>query len=141
MTTKLHQLHRNRLVHLVTGLAGALLIGGCTQTAKDEYNDAGTHIQAAVKDTGAAIKADATHAKEAAQDVLAKNDLASKIRKGIQDRPELKVTDLAVDVSGSTVTLKGTIPTEVLNQRTEHLARHLAGPGYQVEDQISVSGG
>ena len=127
--------------NLVTGLAFALIVGGCTQASKSEYSDAGAHIEAAARDTGAALKADAAHAKDAAQDALARNDLSSKIRKGMQDHPDLGITDLAVDITGNQVTLHGNIPNEQLNQRAEHLARSLAGPGYSVQDLLSVSAG
>lgn len=141
MTTTFQFNNRRLCGYFVASLAFALIVGGCTQTAKNEYSDAGSHIEAAAKDTGAALKEDATHVKEAAQDALAKNELSSKIRKGMQDHPDLGIKDLSVDVSGSQVVLHGSIPSENLNQRAEHLARKLAGSGYTVDDQLSVSEG
>jgi osmotically-inducible protein OsmY len=127
--------------YIVAGFAFVFIIGGCTQASKNEYSDAGSHIEAAAKETGAALKADADHAKNAAQDAIARNDLSSKIRKGIQDHPDLGVTDLSVDITGNQVKLKGNVPNEKLNQRTAHLAKSLAGPGYTVEDLLSVGAG
>jgi len=141
MTTKRDQTNRHRVSYIVAGFAFVFIFGGCTQASKNEYSDAGSHIEAAAKDTGAALKADAAHAKDAAQDALARNDLSSKIRKGIQDHPDLAITDLSVDVTGNQVKINGNVPNEKLSQRAVHLAGSIAGPGYTVEDLLKVSAG
>ncbi len=67
-----------------------------------------------------------------------KRDAAETVSDALSSDTELQITHLSVDGTGNVITIRSSVPTEVLNQSAEHLARSCAGPGYIVEDDLSI---
>jgi osmotically-inducible protein OsmY len=124
--------------------AAVLSVAGCTQSARSDYGAAGSNAATAAKDAEKGIVADATaagHTITGAVDNTSKvnNQTSAKVKQAILDAPDIETTDLTVDTNGRTVTLHGSVLTEVQNQRAEQLARSVLGSAYYVNDQLAVS--
>ena len=120
------------LVVLVYGLAG------CSLQSKTRYHQAGEHLVSATRDTGKAIQADATHVRDSARSAILHDKVSDAVKSALLAEDELHLKDFNVTSQGQVITLIGTAPNEIMNQRAEQLARSVAGPAYVIDDQLKV---
>ena len=103
----------------------------------DEASAAGAKIGEAAKDTGHAIK---EGAKEVASEVDAKAQKVDVKTALLADRSlDASRIEVETDASTKTVTLKGSVPTQVQKAHAERIAREKA-EGYKVVNRLAVSG-
>jgi len=138
---------------------GALLIGGCTQEAKQDYSTAGTETASAAKETGKAISADTHAAAEALKSDTSKSDnslsrmadhakvalsddeTSGSVKQALITAKDMHTGKLRVDTNGSTVTLSGSVPTADEKTRAGKIANVTLGSKYTVVNQLTVSSG
>lgn len=69
----------------------------------------------------------------------AEQELACRIRKGLESRNILAIRDLTIETEGSTVTLKGSVRSYYLRQLVVHGCLHV--PGVRaIIDKLTVGG-
>lgn len=170
LVATLNQGEKMKTKILISALAAAALLGGCTQQARDQYDAAGSDVSKAAEHTGAAVSTDAKNtgqavaagaenaaatakaagekaaadAKEAGAKAAQATDNAAmtgKVKTAITSASDLNVADLNVDTTGKTITLKGSVPTADQKKRADQIAKGIAGKDYTVDDQLTVGGG
>jgi len=99
-------------------------------------------MMGAMQDLGTAVQDEAAAAENSVLDAVDDRDkeVSRAVRQAILDQPDVRTTQLEVSAKDETVTLRGTVPTEVENQIAEHAARDAVGSSYRVDDQITVCG-
>ena len=139
---------------LSIGVLAALMLGGCSQEAKEDMSKAGDSASNAVKHTGEAAATDTKKAGEAveqagtavvegAKDVAANaadTAMTPKVKTALQAASGLETKDIDVDTANNTIHLKGSVPTEDQKKQAEMAAKAIAGKDYKVANELTVSG-
>ncbi len=139
---------------LSIGAIAALLLGGCSQEAKQDLNAAGDAAGTAVSKTGEAAATDAQKAGEAVEKTaeagveavkdtaenVADSTMTPKVKQAILAASGLEAKDINVETANNTVTLKGSVPTEDQKKQAGTIAEGVAGKEFKVDNQLTVSG-
>ena len=137
------------LMALVTVVMGVGIVG-CTPQAREQYSEAGQKAGEATAKTGEAVKTDAAVTGEVVKDKAeeagraAENaTMTGRVRSAIDEAKSLTIHDLDVDTIGvdaghRKVVLKGKAVDEAAKKRAEDIAKNVAGPDWQVDNQIVV---
>jgi osmotically-inducible protein OsmY len=136
------------------GAIAVLLLGGCSQEAKEDMSQAGDAASTAAAKTGEAAaktgEAAATDVKKAgdvaaqtAKDAaanVADATMTPKVKAALQAAAGLETKDINVETANNTITLKGSVPDEKQKAQAETVAKGVAGTQYKLDNQLTVSG-
>ena len=136
------------------GAIAVLLLGGCSQEAKEDMSQAGDAASTAAAKTGEAAaktgEAAATDVKKAGDTAVevtkdaaanvADATMTPKVKQALLGASGLETKDINVETANNTITLKGSVPTADQKKQAETVAKGVAGKDYKVDDQLTVSG-
>ena len=136
------------------GAIAVLLLGGCTQEAREKYDAAGDSAANAAAKTGDAVATDAKEtgkavektgeaAVEATKDVAqnaAEATLTPKVKTQLLNTAGLETRDINVETANHVVTLKGSVPDANQKKVAETAAKLAAGADYKIDNQLTVTG-
>ncbi len=143
------------------GALAVLMLGGCSQEAKEDMSQAGADASAATSKMGDAAsktgEAAATDAKKAGETVAKAGDAAveatkdaaanvadatmtPKVKAALQSAAGLETKDINVETAHNTITLKGSVPDAKQKKQAEDATKALAGTQYKVVNELTVSG-
>lgn len=130
---------------LLSALAATFIAAGCTQEARQEYDQAGDHAGQAAQKTGDAMRTDAEVAGEAVEDAAEKSAIAAaagemtvKVKSALLAADNLEVRDLNVDTIEKTVYLKGDVASAEAKSRAESIAKGIAGDDFKVVNELGI---
>ena len=136
------------------GAIAVLLLGGCSQEAKEDMSAAGDAAGTAVSKTGEAAATDAKKAgetvekageavvettKDAAENV-ADASMTPKVKQALLSASDLETKDINVETANNTITLKGSVPSADQKSQAQKIAEGVAGKEFKVNNQLTVSG-
>ncbi|RYG24896.1 BON domain-containing protein [bacterium] len=136
------------------GAIAVLLLGGCTQEAREKYDAAGDSAANAAAKTGDAVATDAKEtgeaiektgeaAVEATKDVaenVADSTMTPKVKTQILNTADLEAKNINVETKDNVITLKGSVPTAEQKKKAEDAAKLAAGKEFKVDNQLTVAG-
>ncbi len=124
---------------LLAALLAAVLLG-CSPQAKQEYNDAAQKQAVATQATEKALKTDVQNTTAAASQKANEAGVTLKVKTALVGAVGVDTRNIDVDTTGSTVTLKGSVPSAEQKTRAEQIAKGELGNGWTVDDQLTVAG-
>lgn len=134
----------------LVGLAAAILslgLTGCTQEAREKYDQAGDAMAKGTEKTGEAISTDAKATGEAIKDgaqeagqAVENSGMTGQVRLALSNAHNLKIDDLNVDTIDKKIVLKGSVATEEDKKQAGDLAKATAGGDYTLDNQLVVGG-
>ncbi len=116
---------------LVAGFALVALLGGCSPQTQQQVEDTSKAVAADVKQ-GAADAVDAT------KDAAAAAETTTKVKAALVASSNIDSTGINVDTVGTTVALKGTVPTEEQKTTAEEVAKNTAPAGSTIQNELTV---
>ena len=149
------EIKRNMKATLLSiGVLAALLLGGCSQEAKNDMSAAGDAAGTAVSKTGEAAATDAKKAGDAVENTVeagaeavkdtaenvADSTMTPKVKQAILGASGLEAKDINVETANNTITLKGSVPSEDQKKQAGTIAEGVAGKEFKVDNQLTVSG-
>lgn len=120
-----------KIKSLVAGVALIAILGGCSPQTQQQVEDTSKAVAADVKQ-GATEAVDAT--KEAAADA----ETTTKVKAALIASSNIDSTGINVDTVGTTVSLKGTVPTEEQKTTAEEVAKNTAPAGSTIQNELAV---
>ena len=123
---------------ILVSIAVGVLLVGCSQSAKDEYKEAGQAAGDATTHVGKGVTEDTEQAKLSADNAL----LTSKVKSALGSAAglETKGIDVDSDTLLKTITLKGTVPDGKQKAQAETVATGIAGKEFTVKNMLNIAG-
>jgi hyperosmotically inducible periplasmic protein len=149
------EINKNMKATLLSiGAIAALLLGGCSQEAKNDMAAAGDAASTAASKTGEAVATDTKKAGEAVENAgeavvettkdaaenAADAAMSPKVKTALQASSGLETKDIDVDTANNTIHLKGSVPSEDQKKQAQKVAEGVAGKEYKVSNELTVSG-
>ena len=133
-------------------VCGAALLVGCSQEAKDKYDEAGSQAGKAAKTAGDAVAADANAAKPkvqaAADEASKKLDetkkaaeqalMTGKVKQALLAANGLDASGINVTTADYKITMTGTVPNKDQKAQALQLAQGIGGNGFTVVDELKI---
>ncbi len=126
-------------------LASLLLIAGCSQSANENYKEAGKAAETATQKLGQGLKESAKEAEakvkpqlESAKTLSANALMTGKIKQALLAAEGLDASHIDVTSEDGTVHLKGSVPSAAQYAQASSLARNIANGAYKISNELTV---
>lgn len=120
-----------KMKFLIAAMALVTVLGGCSAQTQQQVEDASKAVVSDVKD-------EAEKAVDATKEAAAAAEITGKVKAALVASSNIDSTGINVDTVGSTVSLKGTVPSEEQKATAEEIAKNTAPPEATIQNELTI---